>query len=190
MIGYLEGTVIETVGRTVTLSVNGVGYRVFATTEVIEAVRSRKDKVALWMHLAVRENSMELYGFIEKEDRDFFELLIGIPGIGPKSALAVLNVASVKTLISAVATNDVSYLTKVSGIGRKTADKILLELKGKIGGPSGGGAFLKDDGDVLEALRSLGYGERQVRDVLKKIPESIDGAGKRIKEALKLLGKN
>jgi len=188
MIGYLEGKIIERTPRMITLDVGGVGYRIFTTTEIIETAAKNKDKVAFWTHMAVRENAMNLFGFLEKEDRDFFELLIDIPGIGPKSALAILNVVSVKTLTTAVSSNNVSYLTKVSGIGRKTADKLILELKGKIGIGTEG-ENLKDEGDVVEALRSLGYGEREVRDILKKVPEDVSGTSHRVKEALKLLGK-
>jgi len=185
MIGYIEGEVIAIGAKSVTLKSGGIGYRIFATSETIESMRNKKGPVALWTHLAVRENALDLFGFPLKEDRDFFELLITIPGIGPKSALGVLNAVSVKTLTAAVSKNDTSYLTKVSGIGRKTADKIMLELKGKIVGEAG---ILSEDGDVMEALKSLGYSERDIRETLKKIPDSIEDTSLRVKEALKLLG--
>ncbi len=186
MFGYLEGVVIDTGARTLTLQVGGVGYRIFSTEEILAKTRGGKEKISLWTHFAVRENSQDLFGFLEKGDRDFFELLITVPGIGPKSALAVMNVASPATVSTAVATNDLGYLTKVSGIGRKTAEKIILELKGKIGGT---GETLSEDGDVLEALKSLGYNERDIREVLKKIPETTANTGERVREALKHLGK-
>lgn len=188
MIGYIEGVILEVERKSVLIETNSIGYRIFTTQEIIETIRNKKEKVAFFTHLAVRENALDLFGFLSKDDCDFFELLITIPGIGPKSALAVLNVVSVKTLMSAVSTGDVSYLTKVSGIGKKTADKIILELKGKII-EDGGVSTLSEEGDVLEALKSLGYGERDIRDTLKKIPDSFSGTGERIKEALRLLGK-
>lgn len=187
MIGYIEGEIIGVEAKSLTLKSGSIGYRIFATGETIESVRNKKEKVSFWTHLAVRENALDLFGFLEKTNRDFFELLITIPGIGPKSALAVLNVVSVKTLMAAVSKNDVSYLTKVSGIGKKTADKIMLELQGKF---ADDGSVLSEDGDVMEALKSLGYGERDIREVLKKIPETTNGTSSRVKEALKLLGKN
>ena len=187
MIGYLEGEVLASDTKTLTLKVGSVGYRLFTTHEIIQNVKDKKETIALWTHLAVRENSQDLFGFTLKEERDFFELLITIPGVGPKSALAVLNAVPTQTLISAISQNDVSYLTKVSGIGKKTADKIVLELRDKIGAVSEG-SFLDEENDVLDALKSLGYREREIRETLKKIPESISGAGERIKEALKLLG--
>lgn len=188
MIGYIKGVVINVEPKSVTVETGGIGYRIFTTLETIETLRNKKESVALWTHLAVRENSQDLFGFLEKEDRDFFELLITIPGIGPKSALAVLTVVPVKTLITAISSNDVSYLTKVSGIGKKTADKIILELKGKIG-EGDGSSHLSQDSDVLEALKGLGYGERDIRETLKKIPDALSGTSERVKEALKLLGK-
>ncbi len=187
MIGYLEGNVIDSDLKSITIKVGGVGYKIFATNEVIQSARGRKEIIGFWTHLAVRENSEDLFGFVSKEERNFFELLITIPGVGPKSALAVLNAVPAQTLISAISQNDVSYLTKVSGIGKKTADKIVLELRDKIGAGSES-FFLDEESDVLDALKSLGYREREIRETLKKIPESVSGAGDRIKEALRLLG--
>jgi Holliday junction DNA helicase RuvA len=188
MIGYIEGEIIALLEKTVTIKTGGVGYRIFATYDLLQSLQKEKGAVGLWTHLAVRENAQDLFGFLSKEDRDFFELLITIPGIGPKSALVVLNAVPVKTLITAISKEDVSYLTRVSGIGKKTADKIILELKGKIVSEEGGVAFSADT-DVLDALKSLGYGEREIRDTLKKIPESVSDTRERVKEALKLLGK-
>ena len=154
MISYIEGEVFEIDTKSATLKVGGLGYQVFGTDETLTELRNKKE-ASLFTHLAIRENAEDLYGFLSKEDRDFFRLLITVPGIGPKSALAVLNVISVKTLLSAISKNDVSYLTKVSGIGKKTADKIILELQGKIS-DSGDSTTFKDESDVLEALKTLG----------------------------------
>ena len=106
--------------------------------------------------MAVRENSLDLYGFQNIEELNFFELLLDVSGIGPKSALSVLSVASIKTLQKAIATSDTSYLTKVSGIGRKTAEKIVIELRDKLKAFSSkeNMADLRDEGDVIEALKS------------------------------------
>jgi Holliday junction DNA helicase RuvA len=187
MISYIEGVVFEVDAKSTTLIVGGIGYQVFATDETLTELQNKKE-AGLFTYLAIRENAEDLYGFLSKEDRDFFKLLITIPGIGPKSALAILNVISVKTLLSAISKNDASYLTKVSGIGKKTADKIILELQGKIT-DSGDSTTFKDEGDVLEVLKTLGYGEKEIRTTLKNISDSLTDTGERVKAALKLLGK-
>jgi|SRR3989344_5473504 len=202
MISYLEGKVRHKEGRFVVVDVGGVGYKVFSTETVLSNLKNGST-ASLWTYLAVRENALDLYGFREKEVLDFFELLIGISGIGPKTALGVLNVATVKTLRQAVSTSDISYLTKVSGIGKKIAEKIILELRDKFDAEefSGTEDNLQNEADVVEALKSLGYQERDAREALKKI--SKDGgksgsgnsgggdselsAGEKVKRALKIL---
>ena len=145
---------------------------------------------SLWTHLHVRENALELYGFLEYAELEFFEMLIQISGIGPKSALGVLSVAAIDTLKKAISSGETSYLTKVSGIGRKTAEKIILELREKLGDLSEAGkTMLKGEQDVLGALESLGYSVNEAREALRHIPENIEGTNNRIKEALKNLGK-
>ena len=172
------------------IDVSGVGYKVLVPTEVaLDATLSQP--ILLWTHLAVRETSLDLFGFLEKEKLSIFELLITISGIGPKTALGILNVASPATLRQAVASSDTSYLTRVSGIGKKNAEKIVLELKDKL-------KVSKDDvtvdtrgeGDALEALISLGYSERDSRDALKKVSKDVVGASDRVKYALKVLSQN
>ncbi len=189
MIGFLEGTLIDSSEKTLLLNVSGVGYRLFVTTDTIERVRRQKEgSVSFYTYLAVRENALDLFGFLTQKELTFFELLITIPGIGPKSALTILGVSSVDALSSAVATGDTAYLTKISGIGRKTAEKIVLELRGKTGSESESAHF-KEESDVMEALKSLGYNEREIRDVLKKMPNTGIETSARIKEALRLLGR-
>jgi holliday junction DNA helicase RuvA len=129
---------------------------------------------------------------LEQEELNFFELLISIPGIGPKSALAILSVVDPETLKKAVSSGDSSYLTKVSGIGKKNAEKIVLELKDKIGAIVGNAdnKIMRDEMETLEALQALGYSIHHAREALKKVPEEIKGTNNRLKETLKLLGKN
>ncbi len=168
-----------------------MGYRVAVPTDVLlEAALSQP--VFLWTHLAVRETALDLFGFTERESLETFELLITISGIGPKTALGILNVASPATLRQAVGSGDTSYLTRVSGIGKKNAEKIVLELKDKLVMKEGevmhGDA--KSEGDAMEALISLGYSEREAREALKKVPKAVSDAGSRVKEALKVLSRN
>ena len=192
MIEHLTGTLLDSGTSEVVIEVGGVGYRVFATSATIESLKktSKNGSVSVFTHLAVRENAMDLYGFSEKEELRFFELLLSVSGIGPKSALSILNIAPIQTLKEAVASNDSSYLTKVSGIGTKSAQKIVIELQGKIGAVDEMiGEGRKGDVDVLEALRALGYSTHEIRSTLKEIPDDIKDTNGRIKEALRMLGK-
>ena len=188
MIGNISGKVLVKDAGTITVSVGGFGFVVRVTADTIKSVREGEE-VNLVTHLAVREDALDLYGFLTKEELSFFKLLIGVSGIGPKSALGILSVAPPKILEKAVVTGNTSYLTKVSGIGQKNAEKIILGLKDKIGGVEGESG-LEDDEDVVLALRSLGYGGKEIREALKKITEDVSGAEERIKEALKQLGRS
>lgn len=187
MISYIEGRVLDKTNTYIVVLAHGVGYKIFATEMLIESA-VEGEETAVQTYLVVRETAMDLYGFSNPEDLQFFELLIAVSGIGPKSALGILNIADTNTLKTAITNNDSSYLTKVSGIGAKSAKKIVLELQGKIDtiditeeGPR------KDDGDVLEALKALGYNPHEIRSILKDIPSDVTGTNDRIKTALKLL---
>lgn len=189
MIGKLSGTISEISDTTLLLDVGGVGYVVFISPETAATLRER-DEASLWTHLAVRENSLDLYGFLNKSELHLFSLLITVSGVGPKSALAVLSVASVEELKSAVRENNPAYLTQVSGVGKKSAQKIVLELKDKIGDTPDEetGETLKGETEALEALRSLGYSTQESREALRNIPRDITETSERIREALKKLG--
>lgn len=190
MISSLSGTVRHKESNSLVIDVGGVGYRVMVPHDVaIEA--SLSAPIFLWTHLAVRETSLDLFGFIERDTLNLFELLITISGIGPKTALGILNVATPATLRQAVASADTSYLTRVSGIGKKNAEKIVLELKDKLKVTDTDKSIdARSEGDALEALVSLGYSERDARDALKKVPKEVVGASDRVKSALKVLSQN
>jgi holliday junction DNA helicase RuvA len=187
MIGTISGTLRYKDLHTLVVDTSGVGYKVSVTTDTtLDLVPG--EPVFLWTHLAVRENALDLYGFLEKESLELFELLITISGIGPKTALGILNVATPGMLRQAVSTEDTSYLTKVSGIGKKNAEKIVLELRDKlVATPGEAGVNMSSHGDVIEALVSLGYSEREAREALKKIPKEIDETSEKVKAALKHL---
>lgn len=189
MIARIEGTIIYTTEKFVVVDVAGVGYKVFVTTDTISTC-ALGETMAFWTYMAVRENSLDLYGFVTTEEMGFFELLLDVSGIGPKSALSILTVAPIDTLKKAIATGDTSYLNKVSGIGKKTAEKIVIELRDKLHafGQVGSASELRGESDVVEALKSLGYSQNEARDVLKQVPSTIEGTNARIKEALKILG--
>jgi Holliday junction DNA helicase RuvA len=191
MIGYLTGTLIHKDDKYILIDVSGVGYKVFVSSETLNNIHAQKT-VSVWTHLIVREDVLDLYGFLEEQELNFFKLLIGVSGIGPKGALGIMNIASVQTLASAISSGDLSYLTKVSGVGKKSAEKIVLELRDKVALIYGVGEhseFNREDMDVIEALKSLGYREKESRDALKELPPTIKGTSKKISEALKILGK-
>ena len=188
MIGHLKGIVSAVRPGYAIISAGGVGYKVFATRELLLALKQDTEAV-IWTHLAVRESILDLYGFSSEEELRLFELLLTVSGIGPKSALAILDIASVETLRSAVSTGNASYLTKVSGIGKKTAEKIVLELRDKVGASlDGRDAALQGDEEALEAMRALGYSQGEARDALRKVPQEIERSNERLREALRILG--
>jgi Holliday junction DNA helicase RuvA len=188
MIGHVEGTVRKVAPLYVIISVGGLGYKIATTKQVLSTLRVG-ESAALWSHLAVREQALDLYGFADEENLHFFELLLTVSGIGPKSALAILDIAAVDTLRNAISSSNALYLTKVSGIGRKTAEKIVLELRDKVGvGSDVTGAALSGDQEAMEAMRSLGYSAQEARDALRKVPAKIEKSGDRLREALKIAG--
>jgi Holliday junction DNA helicase RuvA len=188
MIGHLEGKVHSVHAGFVIISIGGVGYKVSVTRETLISLKN-EPTASLWTHLVVREDVLDLYGFNTEEELRFFNMLLSVPGIGPKSALAVLDIASIQTLRSAIAAGNAGYLTNVSGIGKKTAEKIVLELKDKVGaGVESTTASLKGDEEALEALRALGYSQTESRDALRKVPAEIEKSAQRLREALRILG--
>jgi Holliday junction DNA helicase RuvA len=169
MIGFLEGKVLEKKGGQATILVNGVGYRVSLPFSVFEKL-SEGSTAKLYTYLAVRENALDLYGFTESGDKALFELLLTVSGIGPKTALGVMNTASAMQIEKAVVEQNPSYLTKVVGVGKKVSEKIVMELKGKIMANSKENSLGDVDGDVVEALVSLGYSQNEkIKFALKNL---------------------
>ena len=191
MISHLRGAVLSIGEKHVVIDVGGVGYRVFGAPDTLARL-SKGAEASLHTYLAVREDSLDLYGFSTADELGFFELLISVSGVGPKSALSILGITGTDTLAQAIGTGDTSYLTKVSGIGRKTAEKIVLELRDKLRARADmhekPGA-LRAESDVIEALKALGYSQNEAREALKEVPSDIVGTNARIREALKILGK-
>lgn len=191
MIAKIEGQISYVGDRFLIVDVSGVGYKLFVTNEAI-SLSKVEESIKLWVHTAVRENSIDLYGFLDIEELSFFELLLDVSGIGPKSALSTLSVAPVSTLRKAIASGDTTYLNKVSGIGRKTAEKIIIELKDKLKEYEGDIAtsqVMQEERDILEALRTLGYSQDEAREAIKRIPSNMTEMNNRLKEALKIIGR-
>lgn len=190
MIAFLKGTIKEVEMSSLILEVGGVGYEVRCMErECLRFAAQEGKELELYTYYHLRENAAELYGFLRKEERHMFVILIGISGIGPKGALNILNSAPLDVLQRAIAEGETSILTKVSGIGNRIAQKIILELKDKFAGdwaklPGN----IKTETDVLEALQSLGYSRSDIQRALRDIPDGIERMEDKIREALKILG--
>jgi len=189
MIRQIKGEISHQEGTRLILNTGGLGYRICVAADTAEALRGKAGAVTLWTHLAVRENAMDLYGFLSKKDLDFFELMLTISGIGPKKAMGIISAASFETIRKAVATGDPSYLQKISGIGKKNAEKIIIELADKIEKIEGDTASLREEIDALDALQALGYSAHEAKDALAAVSKKTRDVGARVREALKKIGK-
>lgn len=184
MIGLLTGTVRGSRGGRLIVDVGGVGYLI-AVRSVFD--HAEGDAVTLHTHLAVRENALDLYGFVAPEELSVFEKLITVPKIGPKTAMQILMQADIATLKHAILTQDPVYLTKMSGIGKKTSEKIVTELKESFEADTLTHASSGEDADVIDALLALGYAHKDIREAVAKVPASATDTKKRITEALRVL---
>lgn len=193
MIGRLAGTLIEKTPPQVLVDVGGVGYEVDVPMSTFYNLPGLGEKTVLLTHHVVREDGHFLFGFLTAEERATFRQLVKISGVGPKMALAVLSGLSVSELAAAVSRQETGRLTKIPGVGKKTAERLLLELKDKLAPvgatPGAAGALAPDAShDILNALLALGYNEREAGQAMDKLPAGVsvsDG----IRQALKLLAK-
>ncbi|MFA5871751.1 MAG: Holliday junction branch migration protein RuvA [Parcubacteria group bacterium] len=189
MIARIAGKIAFFRDNYVVVNVGGIGYKIFVTDFAMGKIAG-KDEIELFTHTYVREDTLALYGFLSLEELEMFELLISISGIGPKAAIGILSIAEPKTIRTAVISGDSSILTRVSGVGRKTAERVILELKNRIADlPGEDQGTAKADSEAIEALISLGYTNAQARDALKVVPESMKDVSERVRAALKNLGK-
>lgn len=189
MIASIKGKITLIKDKFMVVEANNIGYKIHVSPEILDQyIINQKTEINLFIYSHIREDAFDLYGFVEYSDLEFFEMLISVSGIGPKGALVILGVASTNTLKKAIKQNDLGYLTKISGIGKKTAEKMILELRDKVGHQESNDSSLQHELDVLEALKALGYSQYQVREALKQIGNDAD-TNTKIKEALKILGK-
>jgi Holliday junction DNA helicase RuvA len=188
MIGRLSGVIAEKTPPQVVIDVAGVGYEVDVPMSTFFNLGPLGDRAVLLTHLTVREDAHQLFGFLTHEERATFRQLIKISGVGPKMALGLLSGLSVAELAQAVSRQEVGRLTKVPGIGKKTAERLLLELKGKLGPDLALPATVANDNqaDILQALVALGYSEKDAAAALKALPPEV-GVSEGIKLALKKL---
>ncbi len=191
MISYLEGKILDQSEKFFVIDVGGIGYKVFSHAGILTKIPENGQNIKIWTHLHVREDAMDLYGFLNKEELEFFEILISISGVGPRSALGILEAAPVSNLKQAIVSEDETFFTKVSGIGKKTAQRLILELKSKLIKTvvlEKGGSF-QETGDAFEALASLGYRAGDVRRILNELPKEMKSVEDKVKAALKKLGR-
>ncbi len=190
MIGKLTGTLGDKNPPQVLVECSGVGYEVQVPISTYHNLPSLGDKVSLLTHFVVREDAQILYGFETSSEREAFRQLIKISGVGPRTALAILSGMSVTELAQAITLQESGRLVKVPGIGKKTAERLLLELKGKLGADIGATRSLANDAqaDILQALVALGYSDKEAALSLKALPAGV-GVSEGIKLALKALSR-
>ena len=191
MIGRLAGTLLEKHPPQILIDVGGVGYDVDVPMSTFYNLPATGERVTLLTHFAVREDAQQLYGFLTASERDTFRQLIRISGVGPKLALSVLSGLSVGDLAQAVAMQESGRLTKIPGVGKKTAERLLLELKGKLAGPEVSGVAgmpVESGSDVLNALLALGYSEKEALATIKALPAGL-AVEEGIRQALKSLAR-
>ncbi|BCK86637.1 holliday junction ATP-dependent DNA helicase RuvA [Sideroxyarcus emersonii] len=192
MIGRLSGILLEKNPPQILLDVQGVGYEVDVPMSTFYNLPALQEKVTLHTQLIVREDAHLLFGFLSQEERLAFRQLLKISGVGPKLALSVLSGLSIADLAAAVADKDASRLTRIPGVGKKTAERLLLELQGKFAasapGTSSGMPAASSGGDIVNALLALGYNEKEADWAAKQLPKE-SGVSDGIRQALKLLSR-
>lgn len=181
MLTVLEGVVARVSGSSVTVMVGGFGLTASASKDTLASL-SVGASAHLYTHLAIRENAVDLFAFPDPHARDFFELLLTVSGVGPRSALAIMGLAPWQTVAAALRRKDVAYLTAVAGIGKKTAEKIAVELSDKV--PDTGALTHDGDAELLDTLVALGYAERDARTAIRGIPSTLTEKEERLKHAL------
>lgn len=176
MIGRIQGKLLETNPPHILVDVHGVGYEIDVPMSTFYNLPPVGQEVTLLTHFIVREDAQLLYGFLTSEERETFRLLLKVSGIGARTALSILSGMSVADLVNAVALQEAGILTKVPGIGKKTAERLLLELKDKLTGALASGTVStvsSTSTDIINALMGLGYSDREARAVVKKLPADI-----------------
>lgn len=190
MIGALRGIPDSPATNPLLLMVGGVGYRVAVAEQVLNAVH-RDKPLMLYTHTYVRDDALDLYGFLTKEDLTLFELLLSVPGIGPKTALAIVD-RGVAHVRGAIATADVSFFTTIPRLGKKNAQKIIIELKTKLGSIEEldlAADVRGETRDLLEALVSMGFAKKEALEAMKQMGNKDVSMEEKLRQALKLLRK-
>lgn len=190
MISYLRGNLKYISEKFIILDVNGVGYRVFVTPRTLSNLKKKKKEIELFIYSYLREDTHELYGFLTFEELEFFEEIVGVAGIGPRVGMNIMAEASISKIKSAVAKSDFAFFDRIPGIGRKKAQRFVLEIQDKVKTISEKGEKESEIyKDALSALLQLGYKKREAERALQEVPEEIEEVGKKVKYALKILSR-
>lgn len=192
MIGFLRGLVALRDDPYLIVEASGVGYKVIVPTGVLTKAGGNGQEVSLFTHTHVRENALELYGFLDHSDLKMFEMLLSVSGIGPKTALGIFAIGDAQTIRSAIASADMSFFTTIPRLGRKNAQKIIIELKGKLGSVSELDLSEKDareNADVISALRSFGFTNREATEAIRATSRQGKTTEEKVRLALRHLGK-
>jgi len=194
MISFVRGKLVLTSNKFIILDINGLGLKIFCSSQLIQKIAAaQKTEIQLFTSLSVKENQWDLFGFETFAELETFELLISISGIGPKTALNILSSASVEEIEEAIILENASILSKVSGISKKNAQKIIVELKSKIKKISRQQATkseLAEEIEIIDALTELGYKLSEIRPILNSLKNQKLTIEETIREALRILGKN
>lgn len=192
MIGYISGTVKAIRKNYLIVATDHLGYKVFVPPQISLRVEPGQS-ISLFIHTYVREDQLSLYGFATMPELEFFELLLTVSGIGPKMALSIMSLADLEMIKSGIVSGDASVFTKVSGIGRKIAERLIVELKEKIGGAVAGTEELRGvsqaQADVIDVLMALGYSRSEARAALQSVPQNLVNSEDKVKFALRSLAK-
>ncbi len=186
MIAYLKGQILQKTVNYIVLENGGIGYKVFTTPEILE--KPLNSEVNLYIYHKSGDDGQTLFGMTDFDSLLFFEMLVSVTGVGPKMALTIVSAAKIELLQQAIMTGDTEIFTRMSGVGKKTAERIILELKNKV---DGGGLLVSSNAagsEVYDALTSLGYNPREIRDTLPQLDATADTATQ-LKQALKILSR-
>lgn len=190
MIGKLRGKVELVKDSFAIIDVNGVGYRVMLNEIALGKISKEVGEISIFIHTNVKEDHIHLYGFMSLEELEMFELLLSVSGIGPKAGLAILTIASVATIKNAIFKEDYTLLTQVSGVGKKTAERVCLELRSKVEGIEGEDKQeIEASQEVVEALMSMGYSAGEARESVQAISDDVTDEAEMIKLALRSIKK-
>ena len=189
MLHYLSGRVSEKKENHFILEAGNFGLKIFTSLNTLKNMPSVDEDIKIFTHLHIKEDAWDIYGFLNKAELDFFEKIISVNGVGPKTALNILNIDTVERLMAAINEGRVDLLTKASGIGRKTAERVVVELRGKFAQIDSEriAGIMESDSDIVDVLENLGYTKMQARQAISKVDSKIKNIEDRIKAALKIL---
>lgn len=189
MIYSLSGKLIAKKQNFIVIEVNGIGFKIFVSSETARKLPKIKERISLFCYTSVKQDGIELYGFLMEKELEVFELLLSADGVGPKAGLKILGITKIDSLLAAIKQGRSDLLTRAAGIGDKKAQRIVLELKDKVKHYKSDDevALMETDTDIEKALKNLGYKQAEIREAIKNIPSKIKKIEDRLKIALKNL---